>query len=407
MLVHDPAVPQRDRMLDTSRVAVALSEHFRVSVRHCRVRHVSYRPGRRLRVVYQVLADDRAGVRHVAANTYDARRSRKIPEGSTYVPEIDAVCWTFPYDRRLDQLPAVLEPSAELADAVDSRWVRSRLVDYNPGVSAVLACLDANGRVIGYARAHAGDEGEQTLRTQNIVAQLANRAPNGPRVARALGYAKPYRTLVIEPIDGHQIGRLTGTELLTALRSYGRTLAALHALPLPSTETDVRTAARDALGRLAHRADGIAQVRPDIADTVADLLGELRSRWPAATAEFGLVHGDVNETNAIRRDLDGSIVLIDLERTGAGPAAADLGNFLALLRYFRSRQLISPGAERLRADAFLSGYRRVRPLPDADVVRVHESAALAERAFRAVARLRTAALPLVPALLSEAKGLLR
>lgn len=404
MLALDAAVPQRARLLDSNAVAVALSGCLGVSIRHCRVGHVSYRPGRRLRVVYRILveaAKNGTGVLHVAASTRDARRAGRTPEGSTYVPGLDAVCWTFPYDRRLEHLPAVAEARADLTGSVDRRWVRSRLVDYNPGVSAVLACLDSADRIVGYARVHAGAEGERTLRTQHALARLAGETRSGLRIAPALAYVKPYRTLVVEPIDGLQLGRLTGIELLTALQAYGQTLATLHTLPA----TDLGTTGRDALGRLAHRVEGIGLVRPDVAGTASDLIGELRTRWPDATAEAGLVHGDVNETNAIRRS--DHIVLIDFERTGNGPAAADLGNFLALLRYFRSRQLITPRDERLRSDAFLRGYRRIRELPDPEILRVHESAALAERAFRAVARLRPAALPLVPALLSEAKGLLR
>jgi Ser/Thr protein kinase RdoA (MazF antagonist) len=146
-------------------------------------------------------------------------------------------------------------------------------------------------------------------------------------------------------------------------------------------------------------------VLPDADASVSALLYELRTRWDEAAGEQVPVHGDTNENNAILQD--GRVAFIDFDRASIGSAASDIGNFLGLLRYFRSLGLISSGAERSRTAAFLHGYSSVRPLPSPNSLEVHEAAAVAERAFRAVTRLHGLAIQRVPALLAEARLLLR
>ena len=146
-------------------------------------------------------------------------------------------------------------------------------------------------------------------------------------------------------------------------------------------------------------------VRPDVEVRVSELLLTLNERWAGAAGETVPTHGDTNENNAF---LDsGRVALIDFDRASNGAAGSDIGNLLGLLRYFRSLGLISPESERERASAFTSGYASARALPPPECLRVHEAAAVAERAFRAVTRLRRIALASVPALLTEAQELLR
>ena len=414
-LAADPMVPQRDELLNLDAMARRLStttgRHGPVSIHSCRLSCVSYRPGKRVRVVYRLEADGR--VLHVAAGTFrsKSRGERAFSNAKrnacyagdfrsvAYDSELETVFWVWPNDRRITNLSAVAGAHDDVTQLINRRWVTSRLVDYYPEASAVVECLDDSGQIVAYAKVHAGDEGERTYRIQGDLARRAQSA--WLRIAQPLAYSKQLRTLVVEPIVGESIRSLTGVRLLAGLRAYGAALATLHSVPVNDGIGDVR----DALVRLQRRAGGIRMVRPDVEEALVALLEDLRVRWDEASDERVFVHGDTNENNAI---LQGDrVALIDFDRTSIGSAGADLGNFLGLLRYYRILDLVTPQSERARAAAFIGGYSSVRPVPDRDSMRVHESAALAERAVRAVRRLRARASQQIPSLLHEARELLR
>jgi hypothetical protein len=364
--------------------------------------------GKRLRVVYRVDIDGR-DQRVVASTFRSLKRSERVFRRATetdvvagplrpalHDAELTAVFWTFPNDRRIEHLAPVADADADLTRSIDGRWTKSGLVDYYPEASAVVRCLDNDNRTIGYAKVHAGDEGQRTFRTQSALWEAARHS--GLRIARPLAYSSQHRTLMVEAMVGPTIGELSGAALLAGLRAYGAALATLHSLP----PVDLAGAVDSALERLEERAEGMCAVLPDAAASITNLLEELRARWDEGAGEP--VHGDTNENNAILQD--GRVAFIDFDRASTGSPASDVGNFLGLLRYFRSLGLISTDVEGKRTAEFLHGYSSVRPLPPWDSLCVHEAAAVAERAFRAVTRLHQLALPRVPALLSEARSLL-
>jgi Ser/Thr protein kinase RdoA (MazF antagonist) len=413
-LASDPAVPQRDILLDLDLIARRLSHRLsssgRAVIDSCRRECVSYRVGRRVRVVYRVGVNGRS-LRVAASSFRSGKRSERAYERAqadavevgSFRPVLhdaglNAVFWSFPNDRRLEHLPAAASASPDVARHLDKEWTRSRLMDYYPEASAVFRCLDDGGRVVGYAKVHAGDEGERTFRGQNALQRAAR--DSGLRIARPLAYSRQHKTLLVEAMLGRTIGELRGAELPAGLRAYGAALAALHSLP----PVDLGLPVDSAVTRLNQRAEGMIAVRPDIELCVRSLLDELNARWFDPGESLVVVHGDTNENNAVLQD-DG-VAFIDFDRASLGPAASDLGNFIGLLRYLRSLGLISPGDERARSAAFLDGYSSVRSLPAPDSMRVHEATALAERAFRAVTRLRKSALLRIPALLQEARSML-
>jgi aminoglycoside phosphotransferase len=414
-LVPDLAVPHRDHLLDPDEIARRLSTrlgtHGSVHIRSCRLDSICYQPAKRLRVLYQLEIDGRD--LQVAASTFRSRSSSERAYGkatetgrhsgpfrpAVYDADLDTVFWTFPNDRKLVNLTDAVEAREGLTRLIDRSWARSQLVDYNPESTAVVRCLDDADRVVAYAKVHADDEGERTHRVHSAFSRLTRLS--GPRIAQPLAYSEQYRTLLVEPIAGPSIRSLAGVGLTTGLQAYGVALAMLHSLPFDGAGT-VR---RDPLERLRHRAEDLCMVLPDVAGQVAELLAELTARWDEAAEPSVPVHGDTNENNAILED--GHIALIDFDRAGVGAAGWDVGNFLSLLRYLRALGIISPAAQRARAAAFTRGYASVRALPGREALRTHESAALADRACRAVIRLRGSVLPHVPALLAAARGLLR
>ena len=378
-LAPDPAVPHRDALLDERLVAELLSGRLTAEpVEACRREYAKYRVGDSLRVVY------RLGPHYVAARGFapggsgDAYRralATAVPappmRSVVHVPELDAVFWAFPNDRRLTTLPLLAGRSGTLDRLVGSARVSPRLVAYCAERSASAECAAENGSVLAFAKIHAGDGADRERR--NLIDARA--ADDGClRVPRVIGTSALDGALAVEAVEGRRLDTLPAGELPAALDRLGAALATLHErAPLP----DRRFARLDAV-RLAKAVGVIARARPDAGPAAAELLARLLDSRGDAAGPPVFLHGDANLRNAI---LDGDrITLIDFEDASAGPAAADLGQVMA-----RLRANPVPGAER----ALLDGYAAVRPPPGEAALHWHTAASiLARLAVPAISRVR-------------------
>jgi aminoglycoside phosphotransferase (APT) family kinase protein len=413
-LQPDPVVTQRDVLLNLDAVARRFSERLgvdgTVAIDSCRRECVCYSVGKRIRVLHRIKIDGRSY--HIATSSFRSRKRserayrRALESARPAGPlrpvvldeELDAISWTWPNDRRLTGLAELGEPSAELSALLDRKWTKSCIVDYYPEASAVVRCLDDSDRLLAYGKVHAGDGAERAHK----IHQALVRAAHGShlRVPRVLAYSRRHRTVLVEPVVGRSIGQLSAPALLDGLRAYGAALGYLHSLPVP----EVPPSARPPLQRVSRRARGIGVVRPDVEEASADLVATLGARWTDGAGAPVLIHGDANANNAILQN--GHVALIDFDRAASGSPASDIGNFLSLLAYFRTLGVLSGDDESARAAAFLQGYSSTRALPSEQTLNLHLSAALAERSFGAVYRVRPRALLHIPKLLAEARELI-
>jgi aminoglycoside phosphotransferase len=382
VLTPDPGVPQRDSMLDEATVARVIGETVER-------RYAKYRVGESLRVVYRV------GRRHVAgrsyrdgasAAAYERALAAAVPSGSLppviHAPDLDAVFWTFPNDRRIAALPLLAPGSTGLAELLGRPCPGTRVVAYAAERAAAAECLDERGRVLAYVKVHAGDGAVRERRALEAFA--------GPRVPRVLAAADS--AVALEPVAGRRLDTLRGRDLETALRALGAALASLHRSPRRAQPRFTRLD----VDRLARAVAVIARARPDAGRPAALLLAALLERRPCGVPDVSL-HGDVNLRNAF---LDGDRVrLVDLEDAASGPPAADLGQLLAGLLAARVLGRISASTERTLAAALLDGYGPV----DRETLRWHTRASvLARVALPAVNRVRVPALHRLVPLLHEA-----
>jgi aminoglycoside phosphotransferase len=408
LLDSDPGVPQRDLLLDPGLVASRLAVLGFDELESCRQTRVKYRVGARLRVVHRVRTG--AATYDVAASTfatrdrseraYEAARSRVVPCGATrgvvHDRELNAVFWTFPNDRKIAHLPALVEPAPELVGLTGGAWARSVLVAYAPEKAATVRCLDAAGRTLAYAKVYAGEEGARTARVHEALAARLGLGDPHLRVPRSLGYSATNRTLVLEAIEGAPLRAPSGG-LDRGYRRLGRGLARLHDLPAP----DAARFRRLDPDRIVAAAELIASVRRDVAASAWELAREISRRLPIATDSVCL-HGDVNFRNALLED--GRVALIDLDQVASGPAGAELGSVLASVRYAGVVGLVRAEDVPELSSAFLRGYAELKPLPDEGELRAYTAAALlAERALRVVTRVRAVGLRRLPELLAEAR----
>jgi Ser/Thr protein kinase RdoA (MazF antagonist) len=393
MLAPDTGVPYRDGLLDERLVASLLSGRLVAgTIESCRREYAKYRVGESLRVVYRVDAHRVAGRSFkpgASRPAYQRALATAVPappmRAVVHVPELEAVFWAFPNDRRLTTLPLLAGRSGTLDRLVGREQVVPRLVAYSAEQSASAACAGEDGRVLAYAKVHAGDRAERERRSL-AGAQAAH--GDCLRVPRVLGASALDGALAVEAVSGRRLDTLPVAELPAALRLLGAALATLHERS-PSPE---RRFARLDVERLAKAAGVIARARPDAGPAAARLFARLLDGREDATGPPVALHGDANLRNALLDD--GRITLIDFEDASSGPAAADLGQVLA-----RLWSTPVTGGER----ALLDGYASVQPTPGQAALRWYTAASiLARLALPAISRVRPPVLRRLPELLEAA-----
>jgi tRNA A-37 threonylcarbamoyl transferase component Bud32 len=418
-LKTDTLLPQRDLLLDAREVARRLSPQLGTSaplaIDSCERIRAKYRVGDSLRVLYRVRV---GGLDHtVAARAFGAGRSvgayqralRAAVTGSsllrpvTHDAELATVFWTFPNDRRIGGLQALDNIPAELAQLFAPAWTRSQLVAYAPEKCATVQCLDDRSKVRAYAKVYAGDEGQRIFEVYRALRQSLSSGANGLQLPCAFAYSETHHLLLLEAIEGRRISDLDGDELIRGYHRLGLALAALHNLPVPDGLPIFK---RLDIGRINRAARIVGQARPDVLCEALSLARKLALRWEPSSHVPVCLHGDVHPKNGILRG--DRLTLIDLDQAAAGDAAADLGSLLASLSYNHLAGLFSRTRARRLGEVFLDGYAGLRKLPEQPQLDWHTAAALlAERALRAINRIRPEGLRCLRELLIEAKDILR
>ena len=212
LLAPDPAVPQRDALLDERRMGALLGAGLTgAAADGCERVNAKYRVGDSLRIVYRIAAG--GGSHTVAGRTFAGRSAsvyrraaaaapRRRPAARVlHAPELETVFWTFPNDRRLSGLRLLDGRSGALDRLVGQPVARTRLMAYAPERAATAECLDAGGRVLAYVKVH-WDAAEREL--ANAEAAAAAIGPDDPhlRAAARAAASLPDGALVLEPLSG-------------------------------------------------------------------------------------------------------------------------------------------------------------------------------------------------------------
>ena len=399
-LAPDPALPQRDLLLDDQRMAARLSSLIGpAAIDGCEKQRIKYRIGESLRVLYRLSVNGRP---HLIAGKAFAESHAPAVGGFSeqksahfYDANIRAAFWMFPNDRKMKHLSLLHAEPETLSPVLAGNWHHSECVAYVPEKCATVRCLDREGQIIAYAKMYAADEG-QSLRQTYL--QLASACRH---VVKPLEYSERHHLLLLEAVTGHRISELTDKDLSDGFTGLAQALAGLHSTPIPR---QLPRFSRHDPDRLRNCARIIGIARRDVASVAKDLNDRLRSTIPAEEPLVCL-HGDVHPKNGIA--LNGLVTLIDLDQCGVGPAAADLGSMLALLHYNWRIGLITRRKERELASAFLDAYHSSRQLPAQTSLNWHTAAALlSERALRSVNRIRPEGLHHLSQLLNDAREIL-
>lgn len=416
-LANDALLPQRDLLLDADEVARRLASRLgtdgALKIDSCERIRSKYRIGDSLRVLHRI---------HVGGSDFNVA-ARAFPEGrsggayeralQTALPcaplravihdaELETVFWTFPNDRKLSGLRALTTIPAELAKLFVPSWTHSRVVAYAPEKCATAECLDDRLNVLAYAKVYQGDEGQRIFQVYEALQQSPSPAINAFASPRVVAYSAAHKLLLLEPIAGQRIADLQGYDALRGYELLGAALAQLHNLPVPEGLPPFK---RLEVKRLRQAARLICHARPDVGRTALDLASELTVQWQPQSEALVCLHGDVHPKNGILSD--GRLTMIDLDQAGAGSPASDISSLRASLAYNRLCGLLPQTVAHELESAFLAGYETVRKLPEKSSLRWHLAAALlAERALRAVNRIRPEGLVCLRELLIEAQHIL-
>jgi len=418
LLAPDGILPGRDQVLDADALGHFLSARLgaggdRVPIERCELVRAHYRFGRSLRVLHRIRVRDQW--RWISGRVFkDARAEKAFRRAGSpttvrgglhevvYDADQGAVFWTFPSDRSLVDLVALLAETRALARRLSGPQATARIIGYRPEHSLVLRIVDSSGQAVSYVKIYRNGGREAALRHDVLTRQVPATDPH-LRVPAAIARAADGRIVVFEAIDGRRLGELDETAIEAGIARHGAALATFHTLAPPP---GVPRFARVDPDQLAKSAAMLARACPNGAPEAAALAEELGRCDPPSPDAPVCLHGDVHLHNGI---LTGDrVALIDFDKLALGPPVVDLGSFLSLLHYQTAVGILSVSAAARREAAILRGYGSVRPLPEASVLRWHTAAALlAEQAVRAVRRVRPEALGQLPRLLAEARRVLK
>jgi len=382
-LVHDPALPGRDRLLDPAEVGAWFGTTAELE-------RVKYRWGESLRVLYRLGSrEDPDQSQHlVGGRTFHphevagvaARAAAHTPPG-TPPPRADherhVVWWTFPDDRRLRHVaPRLVGPDA------------AAVVQYAPERSVTLR-LGPTSAPQGFAKVYAAGTVDTTRLASryNVVSDwLARSGLSSPRAL-----VDGPESLVLQAMPGTSWLVTQQSRLVPAMRELGQAIGQLHLARVEDPDAIGLTwFGRLEPARLARSGELVARAVPAVSDLATRLAGRLVATHRSDRVPV-MLHGDCHPGNVLVSE--DAVSLVDLDQSGLGAPAADLGSLLARLRY--GALVGEPHADLAGtlAAGFLDGYAAVRFLPDDADLRWHTAAALlAERALRAVNRVRPSGL---------------
>ena len=276
-------------------------------------------------------------------------------------------------------LREVLRAAPGLTSSVDgvAGEIAVETVRYRPGQRHVLRVRAGEGRAF-FAKVYRDDTGQRTVAAAaRVAAALAARGATGGTASTGV-YLTADRTALWPEAPGDSLADVVATSGVAAalhVSAAGSALRRLHdaiAVPGLPDRPDAAQQADETL-RTAELVDGLL---PPVGSRLRLAVGRALDLLSALPAEpRTLTHGDVKCDNLL---VGGSGVhLLDFDRVGRGDPAADLGKFLADLRWCAAADERVVGALH---EALVRGYG---PVPPARLARA--------RAYEGLLHLRMAA----------------
>lgn len=399
LLPHDQALSHLAVAFDGERMRAMLQElvdpsgKSGIRVVDCSIARSKYRLGRNCMVLYRAsISDGSGGLPHeqlFSCGIYSAEeaaaRYRKEVQASlvaprfgppiTHIPAHNMVIWAYPNERNLKALPqladyAKLEREV-LPEVVEARWGRRRAIE---SVTTSIAgyfpehacCLRVSIRFadqheaedwVVYGKTSFDDRGADTFRAMQALQESEAHRLGRLGMARPLIYQPAHRLLWQEGVPGATVESLLldGISAPRLLWRLGAAVAELHRIRLPGLR---ELPAAEILSTLHGRTRMLAQAIPQLAGRLRKLS---RTLTESAAVVMALgdasLHGDLHLNNVLADGQD--LYLVDFDSLGQGPAAIELGSFIAALQYRAAMRRMSDLDARVSAECFLRAYESV------------------------------------------------
>jgi hypothetical protein len=294
----------------------------------------------------------------------DARAVEPPLRRAGYVPDLDLLLQTYPFDHRLPAMQALLEdPTPEVLAMLgaqgmsDPVWTAT-VARYHPDMRSTLEVSvrerqgAADDAIRAFIKIYRDEEkgAEATAIHAAIGAGLAERP--GVIVPRVLGWVPPMRAQVLAPVAGIDLDDAMQENAPWArdgVALAARAIAALHVLPLDAAWS--RPLESEAQ-RLETISEDLAERYPALSGRVRQVAADVAAR--TATGPVGTMHGDLKPSHVLVGP--GEVALFDFDRAAMGDPVQDMGNLMYLLGQRLQRQQGSgePMPEVVRA--FVTAY---------------------------------------------------
>jgi aminoglycoside phosphotransferase (APT) family kinase protein len=400
LLALDPALPQRDLLLDEALMAEYLSRLVApdgdFGIRDCERLRTKYRVGTSLRVLYEVIGNGQ--LYRIAARAFPQTR-RVADRGASSVEvnatDLNTIFWIFPHDRKIKNLSVLADIPDGLQQIEGRPWIKSHVVAHAPEKSVTAQCLGDNEEIIAYAKIYAGDEGRRIFETYDHVAK--NLTARDVQIPRAIAYSEKHHLLLLESVAGVSLSTIALAQRENAYFRLGKALRKLHNIDAPSSTPHATRLTPEALVQATAI---ISQARPDVADLVQRLSTKLIAQYKPGKPV--LLHGDVHPKNILLND--DQLFLLDPDQAATGPAEIDLGSVIAGLYCDTCTGSHTRHEASSVIKALLNGYGASQ---NSHALRWHTAAALLqERALRSITRVRATTLQKLRELLLTAEAVL-
>lgn len=362
MLAADPMFPQLTKALNPELMGPLLSWTLNQPGRRsgkdcCLIGEKRYKPGKRVLIGYRLEAIDGANKNPIHATGYlcppgraglayqqeTALRPELAHGGLRYLHDPAMLLWVFPYDRKLQYLPALVNPDSlrprlepvlaalGLAASAVVFPINGEVLHYLPERSCMLryrfcyaeSASSRRDSVLVYGKHYVDHAGAETFA---VMQQLNRQFVYG---ARALAYDGELRTLWQSHLPGAPLSWAhMASDLGDAIADrIGFCVARFHACKIDTgarwTQQEVEQALRDT-------ADIAERAVPDLYAVIRDAVAGLLAATPSSAGQqIATVHHDLKLNNLL---WDGEgIHLIDMDCVCLGDPLTDLASLIANL----------------------------------------------------------------------------